>query len=306
MQAEPFDTRALIDAATARTADAEPLARLHAATGAADATVDHFAAAAREDGSSRTQIGAQLGVTRQAARQRYALRALLTQEGARGELPVEPRLAASLEAAHAAAAEQDSVPGTQRLPLGLPHAGAAANALDRLGATREKAREAGARLFAPVDVGGRRTIGDRQAEQATAGARRLAADRGQRRVRGEHVPFVTALDPGSSAGAAGPVASTQPVLGVLRASPSQFEWSKPASPRSVPRRYFPIDPTAHGDGGLPISQVLGELQHAHQRQDRGREPAAPIGREPPLEILVPKQTIESIPDPHRRCALRAT
>lgn len=206
MEAEPFNAQALIDAVDARTTDAEALARLQVAigvaagtAGAADAMVDHFVAAAREGGASWTEIGERLGVTRQAARQRYSSRAIDVAGGLGLDLPTESRLAACLEVAYAAAAEQDSVPGTQHLLLGLLHAGVAAHALDRLGVTRDNVREASGRLFAPIELDGRRTIGDGQAAQALAGARRLAADRAQNRVRGEHLLFVIALDLGSSA-----------------------------------------------------------------------------------------------------------
>ena len=206
MQAEPVTTQALIDAVDARTADAQALTRLHiaievaaATAGAADAMVDHFVAAARAGGSSWTEIGDRLGVTRQAARQRFALPAPTARGGAGDGLPVEPRLAACLEVAYAAAAGQDSVPGTQHLLLGLLHAGVAANALGRLGVGPERVREASDRLLSPAQVAGRRMVGDGQAEAALAGARRLAADRGQNQLRGEHVLFVIGVDPGSSA-----------------------------------------------------------------------------------------------------------
>ncbi|WP_170201590.1 Clp protease N-terminal domain-containing protein [Actinocorallia herbida] len=79
-----------------------------------------------------------------------------------------------------------------------------ANILDSLGVTREKVREASARLFEPAVIADgagreRRVVGDGEAEQATAQARRSAARRGQSRFRSEHVLFCLADDSGCSA-----------------------------------------------------------------------------------------------------------
>ena len=65
-----------------KAADATPLDRLGAAAatanelrGLSDALLDRYVQAARADGSSWTEIGAALGVTKQAAQQRFAKRA---------------------------------------------------------------------------------------------------------------------------------------------------------------------------------------------------------------------------------------
>jgi hypothetical protein len=117
------------------------------------------------------------------------------------------------------------------LVLGLLHAGAAA-ALDRLGVTREKVREASARLFQPTMIAGedgqeRRVVGDGEAEQAVTGARRLAARREQSQFRTEHLLFCIALDPGSAA---------RRILGGLDVDPARIkkeldEWIAPVQRR---------------------------------------------------------------------------
>jgi hypothetical protein len=124
------------------------------------------------------------------------------------------------------------VGGTQHLLLGLLHAGGAATVLDRLGVTRDKVRDASVRLFEPAMIAGsdgteRRVIGDGEADQAVAGARRLAARRGQSQVRTEHLLFCMALDPGSSA---------RRVLNDLGVEPAQVkkeleEWVAPVQRR---------------------------------------------------------------------------
>ncbi|RCG23484.1 hypothetical protein DQ384_34115 [Sphaerisporangium album] len=93
---------------------------------------------------------------------------------------------------------------TQHLLFGLLHVGAANSILDRLGVSRDKVREANARLFEAAMIAGgngrpRRVVGDGEADEAVTGARRLAARRGQSQFRSEHLLFCLALDPGSSA-----------------------------------------------------------------------------------------------------------
>jgi ATP-dependent Clp protease ATP-binding subunit ClpA len=123
----------------------------------------------------------------------------IVQERASGDDPLVLPEAAIVVAGEAAADADDSVPGTQHLLLGLLHAGAAASVLDRLGVTREKVREANARLFEPATIAGgdgqeRRVVGDGEAEQAVTSARRLAARRGQSQFRTERLLFCIALD----------------------------------------------------------------------------------------------------------------
>lgn len=170
---------------------------------AADALVEHYVGAARAVGASWTVIGERLGVSKQAARERFAHRVGASDLLGDATASMTARLAGCIDVANSAAAEDDSVPGTQHLLLGLLHAGLAATVLDRLAVTRDKVREANARLFEPVTIttaeGRKRVIGDGEAEGAVLSARRMAAHRGQSEVRTEHVLFVIALDPGSAA-----------------------------------------------------------------------------------------------------------
>jgi Clp amino terminal domain, pathogenicity island component/ClpX C4-type zinc finger len=208
MGAQPLDRTALIATIHDRAPTDDPLALLDAAMAvaaeageAAEAAVDHYVAAARATGLSWTAIGERLGVSKQAARQRFSSRLGISGGPVAEPAPLAPRLISCLEAAQAAADAEDSVPGTQHLLLGLLHVGVAANVLDRLGVTRDKVREASGRLFESTggDASGPRLVGDGEAETTVAGARRFATNRGQNLARTEHLLFVLALDPGSSA-----------------------------------------------------------------------------------------------------------
>jgi ATP-dependent Clp protease ATP-binding subunit ClpA len=205
--------RGLVEAVQERAGSDEPLALLETAvlvageTGqAADGLVEHYVGAARAAGLSWTLIGERLGVSKQAARQKYAHRLEVSDliGDAAEQVALAPRLAACLQAAQAAADADESVVGTQHMLLGLLHVGAAATILDQLGVTREKVREAGARLFEPAlitdgDGHEHRLVGDGEAEQALTTARRIAARRGHTQARTEHLLFCLAADPGSSA-----------------------------------------------------------------------------------------------------------
>jgi ATP-dependent Clp protease ATP-binding subunit ClpA len=208
MDAAPISSQALIEAVAAQASSQDPLVLLATAVSvagqagvSADAMVDHYVGAARAAGRSWTEIGQELGISKQAARQRFSPR-LETRTGTSADLPpLAPRLVACLEVAQSAADADNSVPGTQHLLLGLLHVGVAANVLDRLGVTRDAVCEASARLLrANGDTaGGQRVVGDGEAETAVLTARRFAADRGQHLTRTEHVLFILAMDPGSSA-----------------------------------------------------------------------------------------------------------
>jgi ATP-dependent Clp protease ATP-binding subunit ClpA len=202
-----LNPQTMIDVVAERADSADPLVRLGTAVTfadlagkAADAVVDHYVAAARASDLSWTEIGERLGVSKQAARQRFSARLGLVGDPT-GEPPaLAPRLLSCLEAAQAAADAEDSVPGTQHLLLGLLQVGFAANVLDRLGVTREKVRAAATRLFEPTSGGDDpRVVGDGEADAAVSSARRFAAGRGQNLTRTEHLLFVLALDPGSAA-----------------------------------------------------------------------------------------------------------
>jgi hypothetical protein len=207
------EARNLIDAVQERASSDDPLVLLETAirvtgevSGAADEVIEHYVGTARATGVSWTLIGERLGVSKQAARQRFAHRLEVSDiiGDHAGAMVMAPRLSACLQAAQAAADADCSVPGTQHLLLGLLHTGGGASVLDRLAVTRDKVREASTRLFEPTTIAGgdgeeRRIVGDGEADQALTGARRLAAQRGQSQVRTEHLLFCVALDPGSSA-----------------------------------------------------------------------------------------------------------
>lgn len=231
----------LIEAVQQRAANDDPLTLLESAitvagetSGAADAVIEHYIGAARAATVSWTLIGERLGVSKQAARQKFAHRLETGDviDDAVDAMVMAPRLSACLQAAQSAADADDSVPGTQHLLLGLLHAGAAAGILDRHGVTREKIREANARLFeaaliADQDGHERRVVGDGEADQAVTGARRLAARRGQSQFRTEHLLFCLATDPGCAA---------RRVLADLEAEPDRIkkeleEWIPPVQRR---------------------------------------------------------------------------
>lgn len=173
----------------------------HAAT--ADRLLDHFVGQAREAGVSWTEIGARLGVSKQAARQRFTGRVPL------GTFPFAarpaPRLQACLDQAEQQA-QADHAPevGTEHLLIGLLAEGVAAAILERLHVTTDTARAATRRLF-----GSNREAATDQAPPLSAeaicaldaAARNAAAPQAGEPpvVRTEHLLAALALDPGSRA-----------------------------------------------------------------------------------------------------------
>jgi hypothetical protein len=65
-------------------------------------------------------------------------------------------------------------------------------------------------------------------------------------------------------------------------------------------RVVEVDPAPHRLGSVTVGQIEQELQHAHRRQLRRRDPRAPVPRIPPGEVLVLPQAVEPVPHPHRR------
>src|SRR6266511_190414 len=123
---------ALLDAAATVSAE-------HAAD--ADRLLDHFVAHARGTGMSWTDIGARLGVSKQAARQRFA------DTAPAGTLPfaarTAPRLRACLDQAGQEARNDGAVEiGTHHLLAGLLAEGVAAAILERLGVHADALRAA--------------------------------------------------------------------------------------------------------------------------------------------------------------------
>lgn len=187
------DPLVLLDAATAVAAEAEA---------SADAVLGHYVQAVRRAGLSWTTIGDRLGVSKQAARQRFGDS---PPTAAAIGMAVAPRLQACLDAARAAATDEGSaVLGTQHLLVGLLTVGVAANALDRLGVTRQRVHDTNRALFPPVTAGDAAASvedpdEDPDVRAALVRARRLACERGCGEVATEHLLFVLATDPGSAA-----------------------------------------------------------------------------------------------------------
>ncbi|MFJ3658353.1 ClpX C4-type zinc finger protein [Streptomyces nigra] len=175
----------LIQAAHARAQDGDELALLDAVitvtqnvSGRADAAVDQVVRQVRAAGHSWTVIGERLGISRQAARQRYADRVEDTPPTVgliRGR-DLESALAAALKAAGSDGLGEAS---TDHLLLGLLTDGVAAASLEQLGVTRDKIREASGRLFdhQPTSATSTTTVFSAEAQAALHAAEQLATER---------------------------------------------------------------------------------------------------------------------------------
>src|SRR5829696_7589576 len=112
----------------------------------ADRVADHFVRQARKSGESWTSIGDRLGVSKQAARKRFADRVQ-----SRFPYQFRPRLRACLDQAQREAqADGSSEVGTHHLLAGLLAEGVAAAILEKLGVTAEAIRDSAQRLFGPA------------------------------------------------------------------------------------------------------------------------------------------------------------
>src|SRR6266516_2165776 len=142
---EAVSVLALADAVRQRAAGS-PLDRVEAAlavgeelTSGADELVDRFVGEARSAGCSWTEIGERIGVSKQAARQRFAQ---LPRPGLASDLALRPRLLACLQAAgREASADGVAEVGTHHQLLGLFHEGVAAAVLEKLGIRADDARD---------------------------------------------------------------------------------------------------------------------------------------------------------------------
>jgi hypothetical protein len=194
----------LVDEVHARAAPDE-LSRVDAAIrlgreleGAADRVVDHFVGEARNADCSWTAIAQLLGVSKQAARARFAYR---VERVTWGGMSVAPRLAACLDRAVAEAkADRSDEVGTHHLLIGLMEEGVAATTLERLDVTTASLQQAVDRLF------GRRTWArpespplSLEATDALGAAVALSRSDPCEVLRTEHVLFVLATDPGGRA-----------------------------------------------------------------------------------------------------------
>lgn len=193
-QAATAEPAALLDAAAATSAE-------QAAD--ADRLLDHFVAHARGAGLSWTDIGVRLGVTKQAARQRFA-------PAPAAAMPFAAHPAARLQAcldqaAREARADGADDIGTQHLLAGLFTEGVAAGILERLGVHAEQVRTASHHLFGPPAEASRDDHPPMSAEAVCAldtaaqSAAANATGTAPPEVSTEHLLAVLALDPGSRA-----------------------------------------------------------------------------------------------------------
>jgi ClpX C4-type zinc finger/Clp amino terminal domain, pathogenicity island component len=194
-----------------KVAGADPLDRVDAAvtlaaalSGHADALVDRFVAEARQASLSWTDIGARLGVTKQAARKRFTDRPPTPVLDP--QVRLRPRLQACLDRAHTLAhADGAAEVGTHHLLGGLLAEGVAAAILERLGVTAQSIQTSAARLFGPTEpaASDRAPVLSAEAvcavEAAAGHARATAPGPDSVEVGTEHLLLVLALDPGSRA-----------------------------------------------------------------------------------------------------------
>src|SRR5882757_2466412 len=175
---------------------------------APDAPLDRVEAAmavgeARGAGCSWTEIGARMGVSKQAARQRFGQPAQAAAAGLTlgGRLKPQDRLLSCLEAAgREAAADGAAEIGTHHLLTGLFEEGVAAAILEKLGVRGDAVRDAARALFPgagqPAELSPPESA---EARDAIRGAEALARRGGCGYVGTEHLLGVLALDPGSRA-----------------------------------------------------------------------------------------------------------
>jgi hypothetical protein len=168
-----------------------------------DVLIGSFIAEAREAGCSWTEIGERMGVSKQAARQRFAHQVVTPAAGLTPLSMLQPqaRLLACLQAAgREAAADGSAEIGTHHLLVGLFEEGVAAAILERLGARADAARAAVRELFPGAGPPGELPPPESaEARDARRGAEALARRGGCAYVGTEHMLGALALDPGSRA-----------------------------------------------------------------------------------------------------------
>jgi ATP-dependent Clp protease ATP-binding subunit ClpA len=164
----------------------------------ADELIGEFVTEARQAGCSWTEIGQRMGVSKQAARQRFTP-ALASAR--RAGLERKPRLHACLAAAsREAAADGAAEVGTQHLLLGLFEEGVAAAILEKLGVQVDAARAAAREMFPSAGQPAAQPPPEStEARDAIRGAEMLARRGGYGYVGTEHLLGALALDPGSRA-----------------------------------------------------------------------------------------------------------
>src|SRR5215831_19176871 len=259
-------------------AGSSPLDRAEAALGVseelasgADELIGHFVTEARQAGCSWTQIGERIGVSKQAARQRFTLRPAAA-SAARPE--PQPRLVACLAAAaREASADGAAEIGTHHQLLGLYQEGVAAAILEKAGVRAGDVRQAARAMFPGGGAPGEQPPPESaEARAAVEGAAGLARRAGLPYVGTEHLLGALALDPGSRArrvlghlDVSVPARESGPPSGVRSAarirpaasasSPARACGSAPnasrSPPRSSPRPGTRTDPHRAGDGDAP-------------------------------------------------------
>jgi ClpX C4-type zinc finger/Clp amino terminal domain, pathogenicity island component len=165
----------------------------------ADDLIGRFVTEARQAGCSWTEIGQRIGVSKQAARQRFGD----PPWGAPESLRLSAPAGGCLEAARReAAADRAAEVGTEHLLIGLFHEGVAAAVLEELGVRADALRAAAQELF-PAGEGGRPSERPPQesaeAREAIRRAAAIAQQAGRGEVGTEHLLAALALDPGSRA-----------------------------------------------------------------------------------------------------------
>jgi len=165
----------------------------------ADDLIGQFVTEARQAGCSWTEIGQRIGVSKQAARQRFGDPPRRAPESFRLSAPAGGCLeAARREAAAGRAAEV----GTEHLLIGLFHEGVAAAVLEELGVRADAVRAAAQELFAAGEGGRPSERPPQESAEAREAIRRAAAiaqQAGRGEVGTEHLLAALALDPGSRA-----------------------------------------------------------------------------------------------------------
>jgi ATP-dependent Clp protease ATP-binding subunit ClpA len=195
-----------MDAVRQQAPDA-PLDRVEAAlmvseelTSCADELIGQFVEEARRAGFSWTEIGQRIGVSKQAARERFGDPRRRAPQA--WSCTLSAPAGGCLEAARReAAADGAAEVGTHHQLIGLFHEGVAAAVLEELGVRGDAVRAAARGLFPGGGglPGGRPPQESAEAREAIRRAAMLAQRAGADQVGTEHLLAALALDPGSGA-----------------------------------------------------------------------------------------------------------
>lgn len=203
MEQQPVTVATLLELVRRRAPD-DPLERVEAAVAlgedlvaSADELVGRFIDEARREGRSWTAIGQRLGVSKQAARQRFG-----EPGGPRtvAGLRLMPRLQSCLVAAEREAMGDGSPEvGTHHQLMGLFQEGVAGAVLEKLGVRVDAVRAAAQDLFPPATASSDPPPSSVEARESLERAARLARTAGSDCVGTEHLLYAIAFDPGSRA-----------------------------------------------------------------------------------------------------------